>query len=47
MRRQNYSLAELLHGDALGQVARLVDISAARTGRVISQQLQRHDVQQW
>ena len=34
-----------LHRDALRQVARLVDVSAARAGRVVRQQLQRHHVQ--
>ena len=45
MRRQNYSLAELLHGNGLGQVTRLVDIGPARAGGVVGQQRQRHDVQ--
>ena len=34
-----------LDGDALGQVARLVDVAAAAHGDVIRQQLQRHDLE--
>lgn len=37
---------ESLDRHALGQITRLVHIRAARAGRVIGQQLQRHHVQQ-
>ena len=33
----------LFDGDALGQIARLIDVAAAADGDVIRQQLQRHD----
>ena len=36
-----------LHRNALGKVSRLVHIRSARAGGVVSQQLQRHHVQQW
>ena len=35
----------LLNGDALGQIARLIDIASAADGNVVRQQLQRHDLE--
>ena len=32
----------LLHGDALGKIARLIDIGAATDGHLVSKQLQRY-----
>ena len=41
---ENYPLAKLLHGNALGQVPGLVHVGAARHRGVVGQQLQRHHV---
>src|SRR5664279_3727260 len=37
--------AALFNGDALGEIARLVDVGSTRHRRVIRQKLQRHDMQ--
>ena len=37
---------KLLDGDALGEVARLVDVAPAHVGDVVRHQLQRDDVEE-
>ena len=44
-RKVEAGLRDLLHRDALRQIARLIDVAAAAHGDVVRQQLQRHDLQ--
>lgn len=37
--------SQLFDGDALGQVARLVDVTTTKQGHVIGKELERHDGQ--